>query len=330
MPKKRSIYITALAVFFIGGLATGWLVEAHISNSALPQIVKQVRENAGSVLINPVLYTETTQSRSLVYNPLRKSLDTEIKTILNNQSADSVSVYFRELNTGLWTGINEDVAYEPSSMLKVLVMLSYLRLAETEPSILSTKLTYAVADQLGQHYKPISIPKSGQYSVEDLIVKMITESDNIATDSLVKANRKGFDLVYDSLQLPPPPQEKLIDFMSPKSYSVLFRTLYNSSFLSRGISERALLLLTQTTFTQGLVAGVPHEITVAHKFGEHTDIRPDGSLISRQLHDCGIIYRPGNPYFLCVMTKGKDFSKLEKVISTISETVYKQLENNSR
>jgi len=83
-----------------------------------------------------------------------------------------------------------------------------------------------------------------------------------------------------------------------------------------------LSLLTHTNFTSGLTAGIPKNIVVAHKFGEATDDDVSGSIISRELHDCGIIYYPGKPYLLCVMTKGTDFSKLEGVISGISEIAY--------
>jgi hypothetical protein len=87
-------------------------------------------------------------------------------------------------------------------------------------------------------------------------------------------------------------------------------------------SEQALGLLTTTDFTQGLVAGVSATTTVAHKFGEQTDTDTNGQVIDRELHDCGIVYYPNNPYFLCVMTKGQDFSTLAKIISGISNSVF--------
>jgi hypothetical protein len=46
-----------------------------------------------------------------------------------------------------------------------------------------------------------------------------------------------------------------------------------------------------------------------------------------QLHDCGIIYYPGNPYLLCVMTRGTDWSALEKTIQTISAMTYKEVDS---
>jgi len=67
---------------------------------------------------------------------------------------------------------------------------------------------------------------------------------------------------------------------------------------------------------------VPKEVRVAHKFGELG--LPNGE---KQLHDCGIIYYPGNPYLLCVMSKGKDSQKLSGIIQTISSMVYKEVDS---
>jgi beta-lactamase class A len=68
-----------------------------------------------------------------------------------------------------------------------------------------------------------------------------------------------------------------------------------------------------------LVAGVPGNIEVAHKFGERTF---QGAVNERQLHDCGIIYAAEKTYMLCVMTRGNDFNALSNVIKEISAEVY--------
>src|SRR6185436_5295057 len=96
---------------------------------------------------------------------------------------------------------------------------------------------------------------------------------------------------------------------TPQNYSHLFRALYNGTYLSHDASEKALELLSRTKFSDGIVAGVPKETTVSHKFGERTLSLNTSSI--NELHDCGIVYYPGHPYFLCIMTKGtSDFEEL--------------------
>ena len=77
-------------------------------------------------------------------------------------------------------------------------------------------------------------------------------------------------------------------------------------------------LLSQSTFQQGLVAGLPAGIVVAHKFGERGYNNP---TIPDQLHDCGIVYTK-KPYVICVMTQGTGYDAMAGIIAHISKMVY--------
>jgi hypothetical protein len=46
-----------------------------------------------------------------------------------------------------------------------------------------------------------------------------------------------------------------------------------------------------------------------------------------QLHDCGIVYFPDNPYIICVMTRGDDVNELAPVVAHISKMVYDEFES---
>ena len=218
--------------------------------------------------------------------------------------------------------------YDPSSMLKVAVMMGYLNAAEADPTILMKKFPYTASVDEGQYYKPKNPLQSGTYNAEDLIEAMIIDSDNIALSILYNNDRKDFIDVLKTLQIPPPASTTTLDFMSPEMYSHLFISLYNGTYLSKQISEKALQLLTTTTFKNGLVAGVPEDTVVAHKFGEHT-YEVNSIPKARELHDCGIVYYPMHPYFLCVMTKGQDFTELESIISNISKMVYRKINSDN-
>jgi hypothetical protein len=61
---------------------------------------------------------------------------------------------------------------------------------------------------------------------------------------------------------------------------------------------------------------IPKEIQVAHKFGVYE------SDSYKFLHDCGIVYHPKNPYFLCIMTKDLGMEKSKELIPEISKDVY--------
>ena len=110
--------------------------------------------------------------------------------------------------------------------------------------------------------------------------------------------------------------------VTPRGFAAIFRMLYNASYLNTKYSNQVLGLLSQSTFTKGIVSGVPGGIKVAHKFGEATGMNADGTVHSYVLNDCGIVYKPNNPFIVCVMTEGNDFSQQEKVIQEITQSAY--------
>ena len=95
------------------------------------------------------------------------------------------------------------------------------------------------------------------------------------------------------------------------------------------MSEKALKILNNAILENSrLVAGLPSDVKISHKFGER-EAKENGVTI-QQLHDCGIVYYPKYPYLICIMTKGKDFNKLSGVIADISKIVYGEVSDKYR
>ena len=152
---------------------------------------------------------------------------------------------------------------------------------------------------------------------------MIEYSSNNAAYFLFNYLPKGqIDQVYKDLDLPVLSGTVDSYTMTVKDYASFLRILYNASYLSRQSSEKALELLSKSTYVDGLVAGVPKNVMVAHKFGERVF---GDNYEKRELHDCGVIYYPAHPYLLCVMTQGSDTTKLTKTIADISSHIYSEV-----
>ena len=328
MPKAQKYRYICITVALFGlSMYAGWLIRgAYLDVQIRSNPPDEIRENTNAYnYINPLLLVNFPYAAP-EYGKLKEDINSSVVKFLNQGDATSISVYFQDLNSGKWTGAHEDELYTPSSMLKVAVMVGYLNEADNNPEVLSKKLDYVASNNVGQYYKPSNPLKTGSYTVAELIRAMIIDSDNTALELLYNNNRAVFVNVLKELEIPSPISLNDRDFMSPRTYSRIFRTLFSSSYLSRDLSEKALQLLTYTTFKNGLVAGAPTSTIIAHKFGEHTDASND-IILSHQLHDCGIVYYPHKPYFLCVMTRGNDFSKLESIISSISTITYNDIKN---
>jgi beta-lactamase class A len=324
--KNQKIVFIGLAAIL--GLVIVSAVYWYIKTPQNPSVSNftEVRANSKDLhFINPLLFYKSQPDSD--YNYIQSALSTYIATAKSQNNATDVSVYFRDMNSGEWTEINDSDTYEPASMLKVVMMIAYLKRASEDPTILEKKIYYQPTSNADEAYASQDKVAAGYYTVNDLINWMIVYSDNDALTSLSKEDDNHTAQVFSLFQLSLPTSTTTPDYMSARNYSRIFRVLYDSSYLPWDSSEKALELLSRTDFTNGLSAGVPQDTVVSHKFGERTNLADDGTITNRELHDCGIIYKGKNPYFLCIMTKGSDFSHLQKIISDISGMVYKLNKN---
>ena len=82
---------------------------------------------------------------------IRRYIDGAIAT----KKISRASMYFRDLETLKWFGVNKDYVYSPGSLLKLPVAIAYYKLAEIDPGILSQTIVYATStlNELG-HFRP--------------------------------------------------------------------------------------------------------------------------------------------------------------------------------
>lgn len=273
-----------------------------------------------SKYISPLL--DCADVSSLYEHELERKLNKIINKNIEDKKVSLVSLYYRDLNNGPWIGINENEEFSPASLLKVPLMITYLKIAEDKTGILQEKIKMNIqVSDVTQNINPQRKTQNNQeYTIDELIEFMIIYSDNNASNALIQyldnLNNDHINKIYLDLGIEVPGENKLENFMRIKDYASFFRILYNSSYLNREMSEKALHLLSQSEFRQGLRANIPDYIYISHKFGE----RVLGD--EKQLHDCGLIYQPSKPYLLCIMIRGEDFNSMSSVIQEISQTVY--------
>ncbi|MFA5936190.1 MAG: serine hydrolase [Patescibacteria group bacterium] len=332
--KGLLIACGAAAVFALGFHTARSSSPPPTPEPAVEDAGEAIRQN-GYAFINPLLECEIAEGRiNTQLEPFKESVENIIQSKIRNREITEAAVYFRDMNNGPWFGINEKDEFLPASLLKLPLALSLYKLAESRPEILQERVVLKQKyDFPGfvQTYPPSQEIEAGKdYSIEELLRASLIYSDNQATELLLlvaipQLQQKGFmgnapislnnDLAYlDSIMSAE--KEKL----SVRDYSRFFRILFNASFLNRDYSEQVLTLLNGVEFKQGLRAGVPSNIIVAHKFGESGTVGAE-----YQLHDCGIIYYPNHPYLLCIMSRGENPDELPLAIKEISEEAYNQV-----
>lgn len=320
---------TAILAIFGTGLIGGYVLhdvwgEGRMTISETQS--KQVREIGVYKYTNPLLECEIAEgSLDARKENFHDELEIFVADLKLSGRVNEVAVYFRDLNNGPTFGINEKGDFFPASLLKVSVMMAYYRWAEQEPHLLDTKVNYQEVMDFG--YTPTIVPREmvivGQsYTVEELIRRMIIYSDNQALHLLTKNLPQVY--IRDLFKMLGIGEDVLVDSsakLTVKEYAGFFRILFNSSYLSRESSEKALALLAETDYHDALPAGVPAGVGVAHKFGEAGTMDAE-----RQLHDCGIVYFPDHPYLACIMTRGRNVEELKRSIVDISRFIYEKID----
>jgi beta-lactamase class A len=243
---------------------------------------------------------------------LRKNLKTEAAPWGN-----SFGMYFEYLPTGTSVNINGLDEFHAASLFKTPIVMAYYhtreRLNKTDDPIIEVR-PEDLDSQFGDLWK-----KGVGYQIKasEAIRLALEESDNTAAKLLVPyIGSVDFEEVYQGLDI-----DLNVDnngaILSAKSYSSIFKALYFSSVLSKDGSQEILNYLSKSKFPDKLAAGVPSNVTVAHKIGDFVEKNGTGEAFT----DCGIVYVPRRPYLLCMVSK-TDEQTARARMQDISKMIY--------
>lgn len=316
---KTGIYLITAVLL----LSTGWYANTWYEHRYGNYKDRRVKLN-GFEFTSPLLDVELPEGYNIRHEPIpfKYKIEKLIRQQIASEKNLEVAVYYRDLSDGPWFGINENIEFDPASLMKVPVMICWLKRAEQNPAVLKKKLIFNAKnyDWGDQGLKADQTLTAGSaYSIEDLLRYMLHYSDNKALHLLYNGlSPAEIEYVTESMDInsDPHPDKSRI---TVHSYSGFLRILYNASFLSREMSEKALKLMSSQNFQYGIIAGMPKGVKLSSKYGFFQDERRPDII---QLHEFGIIYHPNGPYILGVLTRGSNFIKQADIIKTISEIIY--------
>ncbi len=269
----------------------------------------------------PLLLTEV-RSESGNLKDIKRALDFEINTQKSNGTITDASVYLRRLNSGEWTSVNSSSEYAPGSVIKIAAMITYLKMCEGKPDLLNREFLFQgkVKGTPNQTFNDDPLVAGRRYTAKDLLYRVIVNSDNDATLIINESlDLNLFRKFFTDIGIAEPNVRDRNFKMDVINLSKFMRILFNSTYLSSEHSEFALTLLSKSTFTKGIVDGLPKGIKIAHKFGE------TGTANEAQLHETAIVYYDDQPYLITIMTKGKEVHRLPEVLSDLSRIAYENL-----
>ena len=326
------IIVAVLTILFFNG-EVGSMKLLNFTHDNVPDVNNSsydINRLPGYKFIKPLLSAKPGNEYE-GYSDIKKSVTNVIQQYKNEGAVKDASVYLLDLDRSNWISINNEVKYLPGSILKITILITYLKMEEKAPGVLDKKITYNSHFQSGlaQDVTSKGIEFGKTYSVKQLLEYMIEYSDNNANFLLVEnMNWDLLNKLYTDIGLTPPDMGGAKYQINVKECSQFMEVLFNSTYLDAKYSEYAINLLTKSNYMDGIVKGIPEpNLIIAHKFGEA------GTKTNHQLHETAILYIEDKPYLLTIMTIGNDNipnDKLAEVIRHISGLVYSSLEKSDR
>lgn len=321
----RSAYRLPVAALFIFSLVFQTACEkrskdeSRVPDQETPTISpNRVIRSKGAANVGRLIISEP-GSESERLRPLKSALATDISNFVAQGFATSISLHFLDLNTSEWIAINGNEGYTPGSLVKVPVVMSFLKKSENEPDFMGRKLFFdpGIPPIPLQTYIVDPIKRGNSYTMRELLERIMRDSDNYST-ALVnpQIDYHYFNMLYTDLNQSVPNMHDINYVTNVIDYSRFLNVLYNCTWLTEKNSEMAISWLTASSFNGGIKKHIPGDIQVARKFGEY------GVGSTKQWHESAIVFQTNRPYLLTVMTKGVDNEKLMQVISDLSKVTY--------
>ncbi len=241
-----------------------------------------------------------------------RDLEARIQERLARQDEGHYAVVVKRIDDGVGVAIDADRVFYAASLFKVAVMVEAFH--QREVGLLDFGESYVVSDYYdGFDLGPGVLRHCDTVTLDAALRAMMAVSDNVA--AVLVQDRVGARFVNDALvQLGARDTALLADDLptTAADQALIIEAIARGELIGREASQEMLNLLASETFDFGLPAGLPDGTVVAHKTG----------LWHNATHDVGIVFAPGGPYVIAVLTDGGFESDAADVIADVSRIVY--------
>lgn len=262
-------------------------------------------------------------------NGLKQAIKNEIISARND--GVEVSLLIKDFNTqDILYSYEDDRAVVSASTIKVPIMLTALE--QVQEGKLALDALIELKDSIILEDTNIFEYGGGKYTLEELLVWMIIESDNTATNCLIdlltmeKINAYCKKLFLPSTKL----ERRMLDFQavkegrnnytSAKDMAILYEKLYNKTILTPELCDIAIGILKRQRHKQLSLRYIYDDLIVAHKTGSLDNFN----------HDAGIFYLPNiHYYFGAFVWNAPSNEYASKWIGRISKGIYEYYKTNS-
>jgi len=223
----------------------------------------------------------------------------------------SYGVYVKNLKNNENIEINQNKIFTAASLTKLFTAGTYYKTLRSKAGIKNEILVLREEDKIEGAGSLINDPVGSKYYPDELLEKMLKESDNTAfaimTSFLGIKNISNFieklGLINTSFGN---------NDATPFDIGLFLEGLYKYEFLGEYYSKEMIELMTNTAFEDRIPFYLPEDTRVAHKIGTW----------SGAYSDAGIVFAPGGDYVIVVMTENANYTEAVNAIRKISQIVY--------
>jgi beta-lactamase class A len=237
------------------------------------------------------------------------------------------SIFIKDLETDEICCINQGLVVPSASIIKLFIMAKAFELVNKGELNLNHRISIDKKERV-----PYSIiyvlADSNTYTVRDLIILMIIQSDNTATNQLIdmlgieSINKFISDLGFKDTSL----NRKMMDFQArilgldnyttAQDVSKLLELMNKGKLINKECSDIMLKIMKLQLDNSMMKINLSEEIIVAHKTGDLQGIK----------HDVGIVYTKHKDYIFTMLTWDATCCNYgSNIIGTVSKISYDYL-----
>ncbi|MGZ3517812.1 MAG: serine hydrolase [Vulcanimicrobiaceae bacterium] len=213
-----------------------------------------------------------------------------------------VAMEIRDLATGYTSAFNANAVMPAASTIKIPIMVEVFRQMELGSFDLNRRVELLPQDKDWGSGSLCDEPIGSTFPVSRLLDEMITVSDNTAANMLIRlVGRTHINHTMSGLGLH---HTRLADYIrtagwnvrttlrtTPNDMVTLLTRMAKDELIDSWSSKQMIAILEADEINTLLPAPLP-QVPIAHKTGSFSDT----------LNDVGIVYSPGAPYVIAVMT----------------------------
>lgn len=266
-------------------------------------------------------------------------LKREIHSIIN-ESKGHFGIYIEEINkTNKNILINSDFPFPAKSIIKVPIMAALFESYEAEQIDLSDKLIVKKEDLVGGSGVLKCLNTDMSLSIYNLIILMIIQSDNTATNILI--DYIGFEKIrniirrnemndssFNKKMMIYPARSKVENYVSAKDCASLLKKLYRGELVSYDSSKKMIEIMKMQQQSNGIAKGFP--IYKENIVGEIPSLEFANKTGWDDVyhHDMGIIYTPQTGIIISILSKLDNKIETFNIMTNLGDALYRYISSS--